>query len=129
MDNKTLEAAASAAGMSERAARKWQRGPLPSATKEPRTWRTRPDPFVEVWSTEIEPLLVADKEGRLEAKTIFAELCRTKPGVFEPGQLRKSGGWSGYGGRRSCRRARPSRRSTRRGAADGAAQGAGAVAG
>jgi len=44
MENKTLEAAASAAGMSERTARTWQRGPLPSATKEPRAWRTRPDP-------------------------------------------------------------------------------------
>jgi transposase len=88
MDKKTLEAAASAAAMSERTARKWQRGPLPSATKEPRTWRTRPDPFVEEWSTEIEPLLVADKEGKLEAKTIFAELCRKRPGVFESGQVR-----------------------------------------
>ena len=88
MESKTLEAAASAAGMSERTARTWQRGPLPSATKEPRTWRTRPDPFVEVWSTEIEPLLVADKEGKLEAKTIFAEICRKNPGDYEPGQLR-----------------------------------------
>ena len=88
MEKKTLEAAASAAGMSERTARTWQRGPLPSETKEPRAWRTRPDPFVEVWATEIEPLLVADKEGKLEAKTIFAELCRKKPGEFEPGQLR-----------------------------------------
>lgn len=88
MDNKTLEAAASAAGMSERTAGTWQHGPLPSATKEPRTWRTRPDPFVDVWATEIEPLLVADKEGKLEAKTIFAELGRNKPGVFEPGQVR-----------------------------------------
>jgi transposase len=88
MEDKTMEAAASAAGMSERTARKWQRGPLPSATKEPRTWRTRPDPFVEVWSAEIEPYLVADKEGKLEAKTIFAELCRKRPGVFESGQVR-----------------------------------------
>ncbi len=30
MDGKTLEAAAAAAGMSERTARKWQAGPLPS---------------------------------------------------------------------------------------------------
>ncbi|MCX5744401.1 MAG: hypothetical protein NT062_18075 [Proteobacteria bacterium] len=88
MENKTLEAAASAAGMSERTARVWQRGPLPSATKEPRAWRTRPDPFIEVWTTEIEPLLVADKEGKFEAKTLFAELCRKRPGVFEHGQLR-----------------------------------------
>ncbi len=63
MENKTLEAAATAAGMSERTVRTWQRGPLLSATKEPRTWRTRPDPFVEVGATEIEPLLVADKEA------------------------------------------------------------------
>jgi hypothetical protein len=88
MEDRTMEAAASAAGMSKRTARKWQRGPLPSATKEPRTWRTRPDPFEKVWSTEIEPLLVADKEGKLEAKTIFAALCRKRPGVFEPGQVR-----------------------------------------
>ena len=88
MENKTLEAAASAAGMSERTARVWQRGPLPSATKEPRAWRTRPDPFGEVWATEIEPLLMADKEGKFEAKTLFAELCRKRPGVFEHGQLR-----------------------------------------
>ncbi len=88
MENRTMEAAASAASMSERTARKWERGPLPSATKEARTWRTRPDPFVEVWATEIEPLLVGDKEGKLEAKTIFAELCRKKPGEFEPGQVR-----------------------------------------
>ena len=88
MEDKTLEAAASAAAMSERTARKWQRGPLPSETKELRRWRTRPDPFVEVWAAEIEPLLVADKEGKLEAKTIFRELCRKRPGVFEAGQLR-----------------------------------------
>lgn len=88
MADMTLEAAATAAGMSERAARKWQRGPLPSATKAPREWRTRPDPFVEVWATAIEPLLVEDKEGKLEAKTIFEELDRQWPGTFEVGQLR-----------------------------------------
>jgi transposase InsO family protein len=88
MEGNTLEASASAAAMSERTGRKWQRGPLPSATKKPRTWRTRRDPFAEVWSKEIEPILVADKEGVLEAKTILAELCRRRPDKFEPGQLR-----------------------------------------
>jgi hypothetical protein len=88
MADKTLEAAASAAGMSERTARKWQRGPLPSATKEARDWRTRPDPFAEVWAAEVEPLLLTDKEGKLEAKTVFEELCRRRPGQFEEGQLR-----------------------------------------
>jgi hypothetical protein len=88
MEGRTLEAAASAAGMSERTARKWQRGPLPSGTKKARTWRTRPDPFTEVWSSEIEPLLLADKEGKLEAKTILDELCRSRPGEFESCHLR-----------------------------------------
>jgi transposase len=88
MEGKTLEAAAAAAGMSERTARTWQHGRLPSETKHARTWRTRPDPFVEVWTTEIEPLLLADKEGKLEAKTIFEELKRKKAGAFEHGQLR-----------------------------------------
>src|SRR5262249_42165593 len=88
MAGKTLEAAASAVGMSERTARKWQRGAVPSATKTPRTWRTRPDPFTEVWATEIEPVLVQDKEGELEAKAIWEDLCRRRPGVFEAGQLR-----------------------------------------
>jgi hypothetical protein len=88
MEKKTLEAAGTAAGMSERTARKWQYGMLPSATKEPRTWRTRPDPFVEVWVADVEPLLVADTDGKLESKTIFDELCRRHPEAFEPGQLR-----------------------------------------
>jgi hypothetical protein len=88
MAGETLEAAAAAAGMSERTARKWQQGAMPSATKTPRAWRTRADPFAEVWEAEIEPLLVEDKEGKLEAKTIFEDLVRRLPGKFEAGQLR-----------------------------------------
>lgn len=88
MEGTTLEAAAVAAAMSERTARKWQRGPLPSGTTETRRWRTRSDPFEEVWAAEVEPLLVADTTGRLEAKTIFEELCRRRPEQFERGQLR-----------------------------------------
>ncbi|MBV8769640.1 MAG: IS21 family transposase [Hyphomicrobiales bacterium] len=88
MEGKTLEAAALAAGMTEKTARKWERGALPSATKTPRAWRTRPDPFVDVWAAEVEPLLIEDKDGGLEAKTIFEELCRRHPNAFEIGQLR-----------------------------------------
>ena len=88
MEEKTLECAAASAGMSERTARAWQRGPLPSETKTPRSWRTRPDPFAAVWASDIEPLLVADEGGKLEAKSLFAELARRHPSAFEPGQLR-----------------------------------------
>ena len=45
MAGKTLGAAAAAAGMSERAARKWQSGPLPSTAKAPRGWRTAGGPL------------------------------------------------------------------------------------
>lgn len=88
MNGMTLEAAAAAVGMSERTARTWQSGTLPSQTKAPRDWRTRKDPFADVWANEIEPMLVADDDGGLEAKSVFAELQRRFPGRFVAGQLR-----------------------------------------
>ena len=88
MAGKTLAAAAAAAGMSERAARKWQSGALPSTAKAPRTWRTREDPFADVWQSEVVPQLVADTDGRLQVLTLFKALCRRHPGRFQRGQLR-----------------------------------------
>ena len=88
MSGKTVAAAAAAAGMSERTARRWRDGALPTTAKAPRTWRTREDPFGDVWQSEVVPRLVADTEGRLQALTLFRELCRRHPGRFEPGQLR-----------------------------------------
>ena len=76
MSGKTLAAAAAAAGMSERTARTWQRGALPSTAKAPRTWRTREDPFADVWQSEVVPQLVADTDGRLQVLTLFKVLCR-----------------------------------------------------
>ena len=72
MEGKTQETAAAKAGMSVRSARKWQSGPLPSATKPEHWWRTRPDPFDWVWEDEIEPLLRNDPVGKLKATTIIA---------------------------------------------------------
>ena len=63
MEGKTQETAAVKAGMSVRSARKWQSGPLPSATKPEHRWRTRPDPFDGAWEDEIEPLLRNDPTG------------------------------------------------------------------
>ena len=88
MAGKTLTAAAAAAGMSERTARTWQSGTLPSTAKAPRTWRTREDPFAAVWQSEVVPQLVADPDGRLQVLTLFKALCRRHPGRFQPGQLR-----------------------------------------
>jgi transposase len=72
--------------MSERTARKYAHsGRAPSQAKVPHTWRTRPDPFVEVWP-EVEALLRQD--GGLQAKTIWMELNERHAGRFSAGQLR-----------------------------------------
>ena len=88
-EGKTQEAAAAAAGISVRTARKWQTGPLPSQTEtKEREWRTRQDPFEGVWATTIEPLLEADTDGELEAKTLMRLLVDEQPERFAMGQLR-----------------------------------------
>jgi hypothetical protein len=88
MKGKSQEAAAAAAGMSVRSARKWESGPLPSTTKKARSWRTRKDPFKPVWESFVVPLLKADTEGKLEAKTVLEELIERYPGQFTEGQAR-----------------------------------------
>jgi hypothetical protein len=88
MDGNTVRAAAAAAGMSERTARRWQERPLPSMTKTARTWRTREDPFEDVWATDVVPRLAADTERRFQALTLFDWLCDRYPGRFQPGQVR-----------------------------------------
>ena len=88
MEGKTQQTAAAMAGMSERSARKWQCGPLPSETKQERWWRTRPDPFGGIWEEEIEPLLQGEAAGRLRATTIIDWLEERYPGRFSASQLR-----------------------------------------
>ena len=84
--NKPLTTAAAKAGISERTARRWrQRGVLPGETVKPRYWRTREDPFADVW-LEVEAML--DLDAGLQAKLIFEQLQKQHPGRFEPGQLR-----------------------------------------
>jgi hypothetical protein len=88
MEGKTLEAGAAAAGMSTRSGRTWKTGGLPSETKKPRTWRTRSDPFAEVWASKVVPLLEHDKESVLEARTIL-EVLNKEPGQsFSEGKVR-----------------------------------------
>ena len=84
----TQEAAAAAVGMSVRSARKWQRGSLPGERAKARHWRTRPDPFGDVWESVVVPLLAADRESVLEAKTLIEHLQEKHPGRFVAGQVR-----------------------------------------
>jgi hypothetical protein len=88
MEGKRQEGAAAAAGMSVRSARQWQSGPYPSQAQRPHGWRTRRDPFAEVFDREIAPLLVLDERRLLEARTLLGELERRHPGCFSTRHLR-----------------------------------------
>ena len=83
---KSLIVAAAKADMDEKTARKYRDlGKLPSEVKVDHTWRTREDPFSEVWG-EIEEKL--EVNPGLEAKTLFEDLQRRYPGKYADGQLR-----------------------------------------
>ena len=87
-EGKTQQTAAAMAGMSERSARKWQCGPLPSETKTERQWRTRPDPFDGVWEKEILPLLRARPPAASGQRQLLEWLEERHPGRFSASQLR-----------------------------------------
>jgi hypothetical protein len=83
---KNQETAAAKAGMDPKTARKYlSSGQMPSETGVDRGWRTRSDPFQDVWEQVRE--LVENNPG-LEAKTLFESLQRQNPGQFADGQLR-----------------------------------------
>lgn len=83
---KSFATAASKAGMDEKTARKYRDlGTLPSQLKKERTWRTRKDPFKEVWD-ELREML--ELNPKLQAKTLFQYLQREYPGKFQDGQIR-----------------------------------------
>ncbi len=89
MEGKTQQAAAAASATSARSVRRWQRGALPSERRRNRRgWRTRPDPFVDVWERDVEPLLRSDPEGELSATTILEWLDERHPGRFGSSHLR-----------------------------------------
>jgi hypothetical protein len=72
--------------MDVKTARKYQAaGKLPSELRSERDWRTRPDPFAEVWEQIREQIKASPG---LEAKTLFEALQREQPGRFAEGQLR-----------------------------------------
>jgi len=83
---RTQEQAAARAGMSVVTARKYEHlGKLPSQVRQPRTHRTRPNPFEEDW-----PWIAAQLEAdpALQGTTLFALLVERHPGRYKAGQLR-----------------------------------------
>lgn len=78
--------AALRAGLHRNTGRRYLKtGKLPSELKQPRTWRTRQDPFAEDWE-EIAGRLAEAPE--LEARALFEDLVRRRQGQYEEGQLR-----------------------------------------
>ena len=84
--DKSQELAAARAGISERSARRIDKSVrLPS--QEPRRyWRSRADPFVDVWDAEIVPLLKG--APKLMAITLLRKLQGDHPDRFPDGMLR-----------------------------------------
>ena len=82
----TLAKAADKAGVDEKTARKYRDSdPLPSQRRVPHTWRTREDPFQDVWPELVDQLRL---NPGLQAKTLFDDLQRRYPGRFPDVQLR-----------------------------------------
>lgn len=78
--------AAMKADMDRKTARRYvATAKLPSETKEPRTWRTRPDPFAEDWPTVTE--MLAATPG-LQAQTVLELLAVKHPGRYDDTHLR-----------------------------------------
>lgn len=83
---KTQDQAAAAAGMSVRTARKYeQAAKLPSQLKQPRTHRTRANPFAADWPWVQAQL---ERDPALQVKTLFTILCQDYPGRYQGTQLR-----------------------------------------
>jgi hypothetical protein len=83
---KNQEIAASKAGMDPKTARKYLvLNHLPSEVKKERHWRTREDPFSEVWDQVRQQI---EENPGLEAKTLFEWLQREHPGRYSDGQIR-----------------------------------------
>ena len=84
--DKPVAKAAVIAGICESTARKYLRlTRLPSEVKPLHTWRTRSDPFAEVWE-EVKAYMRTNPDKNV--KKVFGEFQRRYPGKFQPGQLR-----------------------------------------
>ncbi len=85
-NGRTQKQAADRAGMSVRTAGTYERlGQLPSQLKQPRRYRTRPDPFEADWPWVVKQL---ERDDALQATTLFALLRTLNPGRYQAGQVR-----------------------------------------
>src|ERR1700760_2675465 len=72
--------AAAKSGMSERTARRVEHEAGRPSQQPRRYWRSRPDPFADVWESEVVPLL--RRAPRLKAITLLRKLQDDHPARF-----------------------------------------------
>jgi hypothetical protein len=84
--SKSQELAAAKAGISERSARRIESSVTLPSQDPRRYWRSRPDPFAQVWDTEVLPLL--QRAPKLMAITLLRKLQDEHPDQFPDGALR-----------------------------------------
>ena len=83
---KFQELAAAKAGISERSARRIDKAATLPSQNPRRYWRSRVDPFVDVWDAELVPLLKS--APKLKAITLLRKLQADHPDRFGDGLLR-----------------------------------------
>ena len=84
--NKSQVLAAARTGISERSARRIESSVTLPSQNPRRYWRSRPDPFAQVWDTEVVPLLKS--APKLMAITLLRKLQDDHPERFPEGMLR-----------------------------------------
>ena len=84
--NESQELAAARAGISERSARRIESAVTLPSQNPRRYWRSRADPFAQVWDTEVVPLLKS--APKLMAITLLRKLQDDHPERFPDGVLR-----------------------------------------
>ena len=83
---RTQAAAGAKGGMSERTGRRIETGEVEALERAQRHWRTRKDPFAQVWDSEVVPLL--EGQPALSATTLFEDLQERHPGTYSNGRRR-----------------------------------------
>jgi hypothetical protein len=86
MNGQTQETAAAKGGFSVRTGRRIEKGEHQPQKGQARDWRTREDPYAEVWESEIVPML--EKEPKLRPMTIFEYLQEKYPEKYSQSKLR-----------------------------------------
>ena len=85
-DGATQAVAAAKAGIAESSGRRIERGRTLASQRPARSYRTRTDPFQEVWRRDIVPILT--RAPLMRATTVLEELQRLHPGRFHDRLLR-----------------------------------------